>query len=77
MPDRHPNRTTTDRGFAIYDEFIDLYGREVRVQKSSYASEPAVWIFATDSVHGYPHLTIDQAKRVRAALDVFISESES
>lgn len=75
-----PNRTTTSRGFAIYDEFVDLYGHKVRVQKSSYAAEPAVWIFAEEGPcevdPASPHLTVEQAKRVRDALDAFISEEE-
>jgi hypothetical protein len=33
------NRSTTDRGFAVYDEFTDRYGHEVRVVESSLATE--------------------------------------
>ena len=76
-----PNRSTTDRGFAIYDEFTDLYGHKVRVQQSSYASEPAVWIFAEECPDEVgptaTHLTLEQAKRVRDGLDAFISENAS
>lgn len=67
-----PNRGTTERGFAIYDRFFDQKGTEIHVQKSSLANEPCVWIFSTALG---AHLTIEQAKRVRDALDTFISEN--
>lgn len=74
MPDTPiPNRTTTQRGFATYDEFVDRSGNSIRVQKSSIATEPCVWIFAEGS--GIL-LTIEQAKRIRDALDVFIAENQ-
>lgn len=73
------NRYVTDRGFAIYDEFVDRYGSEVRVQKGSLASEPTVWIFAKCHADACgpdaAHLTVEQAKRVRDALDAFIAEN--
>jgi hypothetical protein len=75
---------TTERGFAIYVEFVDTYGSNVRVQESSAASEPKVWIFC-DRSRGYasddlggdrqaatPHLSVEQARCVRDALDEFI-----
>jgi len=37
-----PARSTTDRGFVIYDEFTDTYGHEVRVQESSLATDTRV-----------------------------------
>jgi hypothetical protein len=43
------NRNTTERGFAIYDEFTDTYGSRIRVQESSSAEESRCWIFAEDS----------------------------
>lgn len=39
---------TTSRGFAIYAEFEDSHGRQIRVQESSAAGEPRVWIFAQE-----------------------------
>jgi hypothetical protein len=94
---------TTERGFGVYAEFTDSYGSEVRVQESSSAEGPRVWIFAShDPEDRYlrpgarellefagfpnlaelaakltpsPHLSIDQAKRVRDALDAFIAEN--
>ena len=72
------NRSTTERGFTIYDEFIDTYGTGVRVQESSSAEEARVWIFtdgeARGSGSGTPHLNVEQARRVRDALDAFIGE---
>ena len=71
-------RRTTPRGFVIYDEFTDTYGNSVHVQESSSAEGARVWIFCNDG--GFPdeavpaHLDVAQAKRVRDALDAFISE---
>lgn len=77
MPDDRPGRSVTNRGFAVYDQFVDHYGSEVRVQKSSLASEPAVWIFAQrDGKDESALLTLEQAKRVRDALDSFIAENK-
>ena len=71
-------RSTTERGFTIYDEFTDTCDQPVRVQESSIATGDRVWIFT-----GHPgedgsgaHLDIEQAKRVRDALDAFISENQ-
>ena len=64
----------TERGFAIYTTFHDTYGHRVWVQESSAATEPKVWIFC-DGVDTAPHLNVDQAKMVRAALDRFIAEA--
>lgn len=37
----------TDRGFAIHD-FTDLYGVKCRIQKSSLATEDAIWLGARE-----------------------------
>ena len=70
--------STTGRGFAVYDEFTDTYGSTVIVQESSSPEGARVWIFCR---HGgfpqkasEPHLNVEQARRVRDALDAFISE---
>lgn len=65
-------RKMTARGFDIYAEFIDRYGTAVRIQQSSLATEPAVWIF---SEGGDPHLTVRMAGVVRDALDEFIRDN--
>ncbi len=73
-----PNRSTTERGFTVYDEFTDTYRDDVRIQESSAATGARVWIFCNK--HGFPqesaspHLDVEQAKRVRDALDAFIRE---
>ena len=64
-------RSTTDRGFAIYDEFTDRYGNQVSVVESSLATEACCWIFSGKA----PHLTVEQARRVRDALDAFVREN--
>jgi hypothetical protein len=73
-----PNRSVTSRGFDTYDEFRDSYGAAVTVRQSSAASGAHVWLFAegggVDRNDGAAHLTVDQARRVRDALDVFIAE---
>jgi len=72
-------RTLTERGFVVYDQFEDKYGTQVRVQQSSAASEPCVWIFANEQGkkgYGAAHLTIEQAKRIRNALDDFVQEHQ-
>ena len=72
------DRSTTPRGFSIYDQFTDTYGATIRVQESSAATEPKVWIFAEGGMaeNPSPHLNVEQAKRLRDALDAFISEGE-
>ena len=73
-----PARSVTGRGFTIYDEFTDTYGNRVRVQQSSSAMSPRVWIFTEDDSDATtsPHLDITQAERVRDALDAFITEQK-
>lgn len=75
----------TERGFGIYDEFTDSYGSTVKVQESSSAEGPHVWIFCQNEKYGRPdptgvdrskdftpHLSYEQAKRVRDALNDFL-----
>lgn len=66
-----------DRGFLAYagGAIPTSYGHTIRVQESSAASGPHVWLFVDDSpsVAGKnPHLDLDQAIALRAALDQFI-----
>lgn len=67
------------RGLRVYTEFYDSAGNQVRVQQSSSAVEPKVWIFCSPSPDFIesPHLTVDDAKMVRAALDRFIAQATS
>lgn len=64
-------RTTDGRGFTIYDQFTDTYGKQVTIQESSHADGDRCWIFSTG---GAPHLNPEQARRVRDALDAFIAD---
>jgi hypothetical protein len=77
MTTDRPNRSTTSRGFAIYDEFTDTEGRTLCVKQSSDAESDCVWLFLTDTDSRpalSPHLNLDQARRLRDALDTFIHE---
>lgn len=73
-------RQYTDRGFRIYDEFVDTYGKEIAVIKSSLATEDRVWIQSeVDIIDGTPiassHLNVIQALRVITALTEFVKEA--
>ena len=60
----------------MYTTFHDSNGNRILVKQSSSAEEPKAWIFCDDGGQGdAPHLTVDQAKMVRAALDQFIIEA--
>lgn len=61
----------TPRGFRIYTEFVDTYGKKVDVLESSLATEWRVWIHAED---GSAHLNAEQAEQVRDALDEWLRE---
>src|ERR1017187_6377582 len=74
-----PNRSATERGFTIYDQLTDTYRNDVRVQQSSAATGPRVWIFCDKGgteESTSPHLDVAQAERVRDALDAFITEQK-
>ncbi|MFE9372233.1 hypothetical protein ACFYM2_21035 [Streptomyces sp. NPDC006711] len=65
------------RGFLTYagSPIKTSYGHTIRVQESSAASEPHVWLFIGDSPAASgrnPHLNLEQAIALRAALDQFI-----
>lgn len=77
MSKHEPKRYQNDRGFTVYDEFNDRRGHKVRVQQSSSATEDSVWIFVNDQLATVDHpacLNVEQATRVRDALDAFIAE---
>jgi hypothetical protein len=67
----------SDRGFNLYGgrEIPTSYGHTIRVQESSAASGPHVWLFISDSpqAEGHsPHLSLEQSIAVHAALGQFI-----
>jgi len=63
----------TERGFTIYASFKDIYHNDVRVQESSLASHPAVWIFVNDggTNDGAIHLDHELVDRLIAALELW------
>ncbi|WP_328436933.1 helix-turn-helix domain-containing protein [Streptomyces sp. NBC_00444] len=68
---------SNDRGFLLYGgrEIPTSYGHTIRVQESSAASGPHAWMFISDSpvTEGHnPHLSLDEAIAVHAALGQFI-----
>ena len=71
----------SDRGFPIFAEFDDLYHSHWKIQFSSRAFHPAVWVWIDGTAgdqggvgrDGSGHLTIEQAKRVRDALSNWIA----
>jgi hypothetical protein len=82
----------TGRGFNIYAELEDSYGVGVRVQQSSAMSDDGhgasfVWLWVEDEKHVlghlgeklYPalHLSPDQARQLRDALDLHLREVEA
>jgi len=67
----------TQRGFGIYDSLTDNRGSEIRIQHSSAASDDYVWIFCRrEELDDSPHLNVEQAKQVIAALQEFVDTYE-
>lgn len=71
----------TKRGFAIYTDFSDLYGKNCCVVASSLATKRAVWIQNEVETHmgehlGNAHLDVRMAKRVIKALQEFVDGKE-
>lgn len=68
----------TQRGFAIYGRTRDRVGTEVRIQQSSLATEPAIWVFSDrqpSSESSALHLTVKQATALRDALTAAIEDA--
>lgn len=57
--------TKTERGFAI-SEFTDRYGQKCSLQKSSLATEDAIW-FGVDDAN--PKIMVSDAKRLGIPTD--------
>jgi hypothetical protein len=69
----------TERGFAIYADFKDLYHANICIQRSSLAGKRAVWIQnevvpcgPDKEPIGNAHLSVAMAKRVIKALQRFV-----
>jgi hypothetical protein len=76
----------TDRGFGQYGEGKCSYNIKWRVQESSTAGDPRVWLFVDGVLSGGGseqertqkgclHMSIDQAKELRDALQRFLDDS--
>lgn len=73
-----PDPVETQRGFLVYGggPFPTSYGHELRVQESSSAEGPHVWIFIGESGTTKsmdPHLSLEEAIDLRDRLNQFIS----
>lgn len=91
MSDHDGKPVPGDRGLYDFAQITDTYGSEIRVRSSSAACEPCVWIFTqrdgkewiehTPSPGGVavisPHLNVEQAARLRDALQRFIDRAEA
>jgi len=65
-------RSETERGFIVYDEFPDKYGMNVKIQESSSAEEPRLWVFVETEdtyITGAAHLNIEMVDRLIHALE--------
>lgn len=67
----------TARGFAIYEDFTDLYGKKCCVVASSLATKRCVWIQNEVTEHmgehlANAHLDVAMARRVIKALQSFV-----
>ena len=70
----------TPRGFAIYGEFQDEYGAEVRVQESRRVGPRKVWVFVKGGSaqgeggpnNGWIHLNRTKAKQLIGALNRYL-----
>lgn len=71
----------TARGFAVYTDFSDQYGKNICVVRSSLVSPRCVWIQNEVTFHigehlANAHLTVPMAKRVIKALQAFVDGKE-
>lgn len=71
----------TERGFAVYADLRDQYGKSIRIVKSSLATGRCVWIQNEVVEHmgtylGNAHLTVPMAKRIIKALQAFVDGKE-
>lgn len=73
--------TTTQRGFS-YAEFTDLYGAKCSIQKSSLATDDAIWLGAQTGTHvdgqclARMHLSRDMAQMLIPLLQHFVDTGE-
>lgn len=72
---------STPRGFSRAD-FIDLYGKECSIQKSSLATQDAIWLGCDTGLHvdgqcmARMHLTQDMVAKLLPLLQHFVETGE-
>jgi hypothetical protein len=78
MAKRTPRRRTVGRGLRLWGTFKDTHGNRIRVQESSAADGPCMWIFCdSDQLPDpSPHLNRAGARRLRAALDRYLADTD-
>lgn len=64
----------TDRGFEVWQGFVDRYGQTVDITQSSLATEDCLWIWPRDN-EGI-HLSVKNAKTLRDTLDGWLTSVE-
>jgi len=74
----------TERGFDVYAEFKDTYGGKIRVQESSSAESPRVWVFvdsgpywSQDKGQASMHLDMETVDVLIAALQEWKDAQEA
>lgn len=74
----------TGRGFAVYGRVTDSRNTKVRVQESSAVGRPHAYVFVEGDPTVYPdvrdaspHLSVEQAQELIAALQRFVEHAAS
>lgn len=76
------DESNSDRGLGTYLKTKDTDGRSFRLQDSSSAEGPCVWLFTDQKVGTYVdgrdepaalHLSVEQARELRNALTDFLA----
>lgn len=71
-------KEVSERGFIGYDKIMTDYGHELRVQESSAANGPHLWLFIgpSDQMESRDavHLNAHHVRRLRDALTSFLEE---
>lgn len=79
--ERQWKKKKTCRGFTLY-EFRDIYGAECSIQKSSLASDDAIWLGLDKGTHhmgqclGRMHVDKKLAKKLITVLKRFVETGE-
>lgn len=71
-------KSKTDRNFDLI-EFEDLYGENCSIQKSSLATQDAIWFgidFTNSGINVRAHLTQDMVEKIIPILKNFVNTGE-